>query len=211
MKPLLIFPCNGNGREALDCLGDEFECIGFVDDAPEKQGHLEHGIPVFGRSAFVDYPDALILAVPGSPESFHERANLIHSLGIPHNRFARVIHPHAAVSAYSKVGYNTLIMSGVVITSNAMIGDHVCILPNSVIHHDSVIGKWSLIGSGVVVAGGTIIGENCYVGSGSTIRNNISVGDRSLIGLGSNVVKDVPAVSVIAGNPAKPFLKRNGK
>ncbi|MCK7470637.1 MAG: hypothetical protein MZU95_07475 [Desulfomicrobium escambiense] len=31
---LLIFPCNGNGLEALDCLGDAFRCIGFIDDRP---------------------------------------------------------------------------------------------------------------------------------------------------------------------------------
>ena len=37
-RPLLIFPCNGNGLEALDCLGDAYRCVGFVDDTPEKQG-----------------------------------------------------------------------------------------------------------------------------------------------------------------------------
>jgi hypothetical protein len=38
VRPLLIFPCNGNGLKALDCLGDANELIGFVDDTPEKQG-----------------------------------------------------------------------------------------------------------------------------------------------------------------------------
>jgi hypothetical protein len=40
---LLIFPYNGNGLEALDCLGDQFEFIGFVDDTPEKQGVTKYG------------------------------------------------------------------------------------------------------------------------------------------------------------------------
>ena len=32
-RPLLIFPCNGNAVEALDCLGDAYRCIGFVEPA----------------------------------------------------------------------------------------------------------------------------------------------------------------------------------
>ena len=67
-------------------------------------------------------------------------------------------------------------MAGVVITSNAVIGDHVCILPNTVIHHDVVVGAWSLIGSGVTIAGGVVIGENCYVGSGSSIIHGVKLG-----------------------------------
>jgi len=48
---LLIFPCNGNGLEALDCLGDEYECVGFVDDTPEKQRAGAYGLRVLPRAA----------------------------------------------------------------------------------------------------------------------------------------------------------------
>ena len=43
-KALLIFPCGGNGIEALDCLGTEYRCIGFIDDAPAKQGGACFGL-----------------------------------------------------------------------------------------------------------------------------------------------------------------------
>ena len=33
---LLIFPCNGNALEALDCLGSAFRCVGFVDDTYDR-------------------------------------------------------------------------------------------------------------------------------------------------------------------------------
>ena len=29
--PLLVFPFNGNGLEAIDCLGDAFHLVGFID------------------------------------------------------------------------------------------------------------------------------------------------------------------------------------
>lgn len=203
---LLIFPFSGSGFEALDCLTDRFECIGFVDDDTEKQGrNNQFGIEVFDRQAFSRYKDAMVLAVPGSPVSYTTRDKLIQSLGIPESRFATIIHPKASVSAFSVIGFNVLIMENVVIKATARIGHHVCILPNSVVHHDSIVNNYTLVGSNVTIAGYSTIGTQCYIGSGSKIINNIHIGDGTLVGLGSNVIKSVPVHSKIAGNPAKPI------
>jgi sugar O-acyltransferase (sialic acid O-acetyltransferase NeuD family) len=202
-KKLLIFPYNGNGLEALDCLGDEYECIGFIDDTPEKQGRQPIGIEVFSRKILQKYMEAYILAVPGSPISYLQRKSHIDSLQIPDKRYATVIHPRAIISANASIGCNVLIMAGVVITSNAIIEDHICILPNSVIHHDSKIGVYSLIGSGVIIAGYTTVEENSYIGSGSRIINNITIGRNALVGIGSTVLKDVLPGSKVVGTPAR--------
>ena len=203
MRKLLIFPCNGNGLEAVDCLSTEFELIGFVDDTPEKQGASPSGIPVFGREAFSRFADAMVLAVPGSPTSFHLRDKIVTGLGLDQNRFATVIHKAASVSPRAKLGKNVLLMAGVVITGNAKVEDHVCVLPNTVIHHDSIIGEWSLLGSNVTIAGYTTVGKSCYIGSGSSVINGISLGDKCLVGMGSNVIRSVEPGSRIAGNPAR--------
>jgi sugar O-acyltransferase (sialic acid O-acetyltransferase NeuD family) len=205
LQTLLIFPCNGNGIEAIDCLGEAHQLIGFVDDSPEKRGTQAHGYPVLDREALGRHPTAQVLAVPGNPTSYKRRRQIIEGLGIPEARFATVIHPMASVSQLARIGRNTLIMAGVVITSDAVIGDHVCILPNTVIHHDVVVGPWSLIGSGVTIAGGVVIGENCYIGSGTSIMNGIRVGAGALVGLGSNVIRDIPVGRKVGGNPAKPL------
>ena len=201
-KPLLIFPRNGNGIEALDCLNDAYMCVGFIDDTPEKQGAV-FGYSVWGREALKEQSDAQVLAVPGSAQSYLSREQIIRGLGIDNRRYATVIHPTARISSQAVIGYNVLIMAGVVITSNAVIGNHVCILPNAVIHHDVLIGAWTLLGSNVTIAGNTIIGENCYVGSGSSIMNGLQVGNRTLIGLGSNLLRSIAAGSKVAGNPAR--------
>jgi sugar O-acyltransferase (sialic acid O-acetyltransferase NeuD family) len=201
--PLLIFPFNGNGLEALDCLGSEFRLLGFVDDTPEKQGQSPYGHEVFSRTALGRWPEARVLAVPGGPASFRSRRTVIDALDIEPSRFARVIHPTARISPLATIGHNVLIMAGVVITSNAVIGDHVVVLPNTVIHHDAQIGAWSLVGSNVTVAGSTVIGENCYIGTGSSLMNGLTIGAGSLVGLGSNVIRSVPAGCRIAGNPAR--------
>lgn len=207
IQPLLIFPYNGNGLEALDCLGDTHEFLAFIDDTPTKQGFDRHGYLVAGREALDRWPEAQVLAVPGSPSSYLSRRHVVEALGIAPSRFGRVIHPSARISPLASVGRNVLIMAGVVITSNAVIGDHVCVLPNTVIHHDTRIGKWSLIGSNVTIAGNVVLGENCYVGSGTTIMNGLEVGDGALIGLGSNVIRSVSANTCVAGNPARTLRK----
>lgn len=203
MTKLLIFPFNGNGLEALNCLGNDFEFIGFIDDTKEKQGKNKMGFHVFPRSAIKKIPEAKILAVPGSPDSFRIRKSIITQLNIPKNRFAVVIHPKALISTLANIGYNVLIMGGSVVTGNAKIGNHTCLLPNSVVHHDSVVGDYTLVGSGVVIAGNTVIGKNCYLGSGTNIINGVSIGEKTLVGMGSNVINSVPANSKIVGNPAR--------
>ncbi len=206
-KKLLIFPFNGNGIEALDCIDDAgYEFIGFIDDSAEKLA-AKNVYPVFDRSALEKFPDAGVLAVPGSPASYHLRHEHIASLGIPNERFVTIVHPSASVGKRVRLGRNCLLMAGVVLTSNAKVGDHVCLLPNTVIHHDSEIGDYTLIGCNVAIASSTIIGRNCYIGSGTNIINGISIGDFSLVGLGSNVLKSFPGHSKIAGNPSKQITK----
>src|SRR3954447_5124062 len=74
---LLIFPCNGNGLEALDCLGTDWQLLGFVDDTPEKQASGAYGHRVMPRAALADSADAAVLAVPGGPLSYQARRKVI--------------------------------------------------------------------------------------------------------------------------------------
>ena len=210
MRQLLFFPCNGNSLEALDCIANAYEILGFVDDTLQKQGTLKSGFPVFSREAFAKYPQAKVLAVPGSPKSYLKRNEIISGLRLSPGRFATIIHPNASVSSLATIGVNVLIMAGVVITSNAVIGDHVCILPNTVLHHDVVVGPLTLIGSNVVVAGNTTIGRNCYIGGGSRIINGVSIGERSLVGMGSTVLDTFPPEATIVGSPARQIHRKQG-
>ncbi len=201
-RPLLVFPCNGNGLEALACLGDRWQCVGFVDDTPEKQGRTVHGCPVFDRSALRDRADAAVLAVPGSPTSYRTRRALIESLGVPRERYAQVVHPSATIAPHAVLGTNVLVMAGAVV-SHAAVGDHAIVLPNAVIVHDVVIGAWSIVGANATIAGRTRLGEGCYIGAGASVQNDLVVGDGALVGLGSVVIRDVPAGATVVGNPAR--------
>lgn len=52
------------------------------------------------------------------------------------------------------------------------------------------------------------IGNNVTLGANVTIIGGITIGDNSIIGAGAVVVKDIPANSIVVGNPGKVIGER---
>ncbi len=78
---LLIFPFNGNGMEAVECVHSSYRLIGFVDDEEDKWNESVAGFPVTGRNAFTDHAESYVLAVPGSPSSYRARRQVSRGVG----------------------------------------------------------------------------------------------------------------------------------
>ncbi|WP_157982134.1 CatB-related O-acetyltransferase [Oceanicella sp. SM1341] len=47
------------------------------------------------------------------------------------------------------------------------------------------------------------VGNDVWIGAHSTIKAGVTIGDGAVVAGGSNVVKDVPAYAIVAGNPAR--------
>lgn len=56
--------------------------------------------------------------------------------------------------------------------------------------------------------GPVIIGKNVWIGDKATILAGVTIGEGAIIAANSVVCKDVPAYTVVAGNPAK-IIKQN--
>ena len=54
----------------------------------------------------------------------------------------------------------------------------------------------------------TVVKKRAAIGSNATIMCGVTIGEGALVGAGAVVTKDVPANSVVAGNPARIFRKR---
>ncbi|WP_406051123.1 acyltransferase [Kribbella sp. NBC_00889] len=55
---------------------------------------------------------------------------------------------------------------------------------------------------------GITVGDDVWIGSNVTILDGVTVGPHSIIGAGAVVTKDVPASTVVAGNPARVLRSR---
>jgi acetyltransferase-like isoleucine patch superfamily enzyme len=56
--------------------------------------------------------------------------------------------------------------------------------------------------------GGSVkIGDNVFLGVKSSVLKNVTIGERAVVAANAVVTKDVPAFSVVAGNPARIIKK----
>ncbi len=111
----------------------------------------------------------------------------------------------ARIGANCKISSHTFICEGVTIEDEVFIGHGVVFIndlyPRSVTEAGSLQTEadWECIA--------TCVRKGASVGSGSTILAGITIGENAMIGAGSVVTKDVPAGTIVAGNPARIIRK----
>jgi sugar O-acyltransferase (sialic acid O-acetyltransferase NeuD family) len=212
-RPLIILGTGGSAYDVLDIVAalnaesPTWKLAGFVDDARPVGSHYL-GLPILGglREA-TRFDGCWFVNVIGSDSSFRRREQIVGSTGLGRERFATLVHPQASVSPWARLGQGVYVSYGVSIGGGVVVGDHVSFSPACVIGHDSVIQDFSLIAPGAVISGFVRLGRSCYIGAGAMIRQKQAIGEAALVGLGAVVVKDVPAMTTVLGNPARPFLR----
>lgn len=88
---------------------------------------------------------------------------------------------------------------------NIVIGDHVVIGPNVTIfsagHNPATIDLKDNYGR-------VTIDNDVWIGGNTTILQGVTIHQGAVVGAGSIVTKDVPAWTIVAGNPARVIKKR---
>lgn len=110
------------------------------------------------------------------------------------------IQKNATIGKRCKISSHTFICEGVTIEDNVFIGHGVTFINDSY-PRATTDGKLQTEADWKVER--TLIKKGASVGSGATILSNTRVGENAIVGAGSVVTKDVPANSVVAGNPAR--------
>ncbi len=111
------------------------------------------------------------------------------------------IQKNAKVGARCKISSHTFVCEGVTIEDNVFVGHNVAFINDSYPRATSEGGELQTEKDWKVET--TLVKKGASIGSGATILANVTIGENALVGAGSVVIKDVPADSIVAGNPAR--------
>jgi acetyltransferase-like isoleucine patch superfamily enzyme len=111
------------------------------------------------------------------------------------------IQKNATIGKCCKISSHTFICEGVVVEDNVFIGHGVTFTNDSYPRATTPDGNLRNEADWKVER--TVIKKGASIGSGATILSDTSIGENAIVGAGSVVTRDVPANSIVAGNPAK--------
>jgi len=208
-KKLAIIGAGSLGIMTLDVVLKEgvysVKDIVFIDDGKDKN-EMIYGVTVIGDSNIIADLDTNIYDFVIAVADNNARKKIAEMYDIP---YVTVIHPHASVSEFAKIGIGNIILPNVTIDPEAIIHNHVIINKNTSIGHNVEMENYSQASPGCQLGG--LIGECTFLGLGATLLPNIKIGRQSIVGAGAVVTKDLPDYCTAIGTPAKPVKFHGGK
>jgi len=111
----------------------------------------------------------------------------------------------ATIGSNCKISSHSFICEGVKIGDNVFVGHNVTFINDPYPRSTTEDGKLQTEADWVCVP--TCVQDGASIGSSATLLCGITVGESAIVGAGSVVTEDVPAKTIVAGNPAR-ILRR---
>ena len=140
------------------------------------------------------------------PEKWDTRAELLKGFFKSFGECSSVIPPFKCSYGYLISVGNSTYINGNVTLSDAgpiTIGNHVLIGPNCSLYAACHPIHPETRASSLECGKPVVIEDNVWLGGNVTVVPGVTIGEGSVIGAGSVVTKDIPPMSVAAGNPCK--------
>ena len=125
------------------------------------------------------------------------------------------IEPGCIIRDGAEVGEHVIGMMGAVVNIGAVVGDGTMLDMNCVVGARALVGENCHIGAGAVLAGvleppsatPVVIEDDVLIGANAVVLEGIRVGRGSVVAAGAVVNRDIPPMSVAAGQPARVIKK----
>jgi sugar O-acyltransferase (sialic acid O-acetyltransferase NeuD family) len=204
MTAVLLIGASGLAREVIPALREaRREILGVLDDRHTELPRTVGGVPVLGGIDDAGlHPDANVLVCIGQGLRRAEVVERMAALGVDASRYTTAVDPSVRNPAPCPVGAGSILLAGVTITADAVVGAHVVAMPNVVITHDCLVDDFATFAAGVALGGGVRVGRGAYLGMNSSVLPGRSIGAGATVGMGAVVLHDVPANETWAGVPA---------
>jgi sugar O-acyltransferase (sialic acid O-acetyltransferase NeuD family) len=207
-EAIFIYGAGGHAKVVADIVERQGLCdVAFiVDDDPALEDEEIYGYRIIGgRTKLVAARDEQgirrgIVAIGGNSV----RLRVAASMAAEGLDFVTAVHPSAQWARGVEVGVGAVVMGGVVVNSDARIGDHAIINTGATVDHDCQVGNGVHVGPGATLCGTVTVGECAFVGAGSTVIQGLTIGENAMVAAGATVVHDVPDGLTVYGTPAKP-------
>lgn len=117
-------------------------------------------------------------------------------------------HRVLATAGRIKIGQNTTIRDGCVIhhgttPMGTTIGNRCYIMSRSYIAHDCQLADDVTISAGCCLGGHCVLHSGANLGMNVTVHQYSTIGAWAMVGMATPVAKDVPPLSLVAGNPMR--------
>lgn len=115
------------------------------------------------------------------------------------------IQKNATIGRNCKISSHTFICEGVHIEDNVFVGHNVTFINDMYPRATAADGKMQTEEDWEVVP--TYVKRGASIGSSATVLAGVTIGENAIVGAGAVVTKDVPADTIVAGNPARVMRK----
>jgi sugar O-acyltransferase (sialic acid O-acetyltransferase NeuD family) len=208
MKQLALLGASGHGKVVADAaLASGWQSVFFFDDAwpgVSANGHW----PVCGSSETLlerlQEFDGVLVTI-GNCAVRWQKQRALQTAGA---RMVTVVHPHASVSPFARLGLGTVVMAGAVVNVDAVVGEANIINTGATVDHDCILEHAVHISPGAHLSGNVSVGACSWVGVGVAVRQGARIGAGVVAGAGAVVVATVADGLTVVGNPAQAMASR---
>lgn len=190
LRKLLIIGASGHGKVCADIAEKmrRWDEIVFADDHPAEG----FPYPIIGDCRIPWDGDCFIGIGDGAiREKLSQGRNLV-----------TLIHPSALIGDRVHIGIGSVVMAGVVLNPDAVVGEGCIVNTCASIDHDCIVKDYVHISVGAHLCGTVHVGRETWIGAGATVKNNVSICGGCMIGAGAVVVKDIKEAGIYKGVPA---------